>query len=88
MKITITLPDTIAERVSRLPDREGFVLRAVEAALATEPQAAPSVESKPSKWAQIVERIEKQPTLGSYAAQLDKDRREFRRSLRFPHDEP
>jgi hypothetical protein len=87
MKITITLPDEIAEQVRSLPDRDGFVTRAVEAALAREsPLSTPAAE-KPSRWAQLVERVESQPSLGSYAKDFDTDRREFRRDFRFPHDE-
>jgi len=89
MKITITLPDEIAERVRQLPDSDEFVTRAVEEALAKEPQPPPppSDEPKPSKWAQIVKRIESQPSLGSYAKKFNADRREFRRNFHFPHDE-
>jgi hypothetical protein len=87
MKITITLPDEIAERVRQLPDRDAFVTRAVEAALANSP-AAP-METTPSRWAQLVERVESQPfSLGSSAKDFDADRREFRQNFRFPHDEP
>ncbi len=41
MKITIALPDDIAERVCRLPDRDEFVARAVEAAFARERSLPP-----------------------------------------------
>lgn len=78
MKITITLPDEIAERVRQLPDRDAFVTRAVEAALAGSP--ATPVETAPSRWAQLVERVESQAfSLGSAAKEFDADRREFRR---------
>jgi hypothetical protein len=87
MKITITLPDEIAERVRQLPDSDEFVTRAVEAALAREESSMPPSGPKPSRWAQIVERIESQPSLGSYAKKFDADRREFRRDFHFPHDE-
>jgi Arc/MetJ-type ribon-helix-helix transcriptional regulator len=87
MKITVTLPDEVAERVRQLPDRDEFVTRAVEAALADSPPSPP-VEAKPSRWAQLVERIESQSfSLGSYAKKFDADRKEFRQNLRFPHDE-
>jgi hypothetical protein len=87
MKITITLPDEIAEQVRQLPDRDEFVTRAVEAALAASPPS-PAAEATPSRWAQLVERIESQSfSLGSYAKEFDADRKEFRRNLRFPHDE-
>jgi hypothetical protein len=88
MKITIALPDDIAERVFRLPDRDQFVARAVEAALAREQQETILSGTKPSKWARLVDRIERQPaTLEGYREEMARDRREFRRSFRFPHDE-
>jgi len=87
MKITITLPDEIAERVRQLPDRDAFVTRAVEAALASSPAA--TAEATSSRWAQLVERVESQPfSLGSSAKDFDADRHEFRRNFHFPHDEP
>lgn len=88
MKITIALPDDIAERVCRLPDRDEFVTRAVEAALAHERQETSPARTEPSRWAQLVERIERQPaSLEGHSEKLALDRREFRRSFRFPHDE-
>jgi hypothetical protein len=88
MKITIALPDDIAEKVCRLPDRDEFVARAVEAALAHEPQKTIPAGTEPSRWAQLVERIERQPaTLDGYREEMARDGREFRRSFRFPHDE-
>ena len=88
MKITITLPDEVAEKVFRLRDRDEFVARAVEAALAGRPQERSVQGAKISKWAKLVERIEKNPEeLGAYAEQLAKDSRDFRRSFRFSHDE-
>lgn len=88
MKITIALPDDIAERVCRLPDRDEFVARAVEAAFARERPEMIAPEVKTSKWADFVERIERQPkTLEGYTTELARDRRDFRRSFRFPHNE-
>jgi len=87
MKIIISLPDDIAERVRQRPDSDEFVTRAVEEALAREQPSTPPSEPQPSKWAQIAKRIESGPSLGSYAKKFNADRREFRRSFRFPHDE-
>ena len=88
MKITITLPDEIAEKVFRLRDRDEFVARAVEAAFVGRPQEMSVQDTKASKWAKLVERIEKNPDeLGAYAEELAKDGRDFRRSFRFSHDE-
>lgn len=87
MKITITLPDEIAERVRQLPDSDEFVTRAVEEALAKEPQPSPPSPDEPSKWAKIVERVRSESSsLGSYAKKFDADRREFRQNFHFPHD--
>jgi hypothetical protein len=87
MKIIISLPDEIAERVRQRPDSDEFVTRAVEEALAREQPSTPPSEPQPSKWAQIAKRIESGPSLGSYAKKFNADRREFRRSFRFHHDE-
>jgi len=84
MKIIISLPDDIAERIRQRPDSDEFVTRAVEEALAKESQPP---EPQPSNWAEIAKRIESGPSLGSYAKKFNADRREFRRSFRFPHDE-
>jgi hypothetical protein len=89
MRITITLPDDVARKVYRLKNREEFVARAVEAALAQEPEEAEPSVPRPSRWAQVVERIERQADpLGDYAEKLARDQREFRQSFYFRHDEP
>lgn len=86
MKVTITLPDEIAKKVYRLPDRDAFVTRAVTDALAHEPEADP--EPGPSRWALLVERIKQDAqSLGDYRESFDRDRKEFRESFRFRHDE-
>lgn len=88
MKIIISLPDEIAERVRQRPDSDEFVTRAVEEALAKEPPPPTPGPEEPSRWAKIVERERSQPSsLGSYAKKFNADRREFRRSFRFHHDE-
>jgi len=84
MKIVISLPDEIAERVRQLPDSDEFVARAVEAALAD----SPPTEANPSRWSQLIEKIESGCfSLGSYAKKFDADRKEFRENFSFPHDE-
>lgn len=86
MKITITLPDEIGEQVSRMPDRDEFVARAVAHAL--ERQVGETVPSR-SRWAQVVKRIESRSTgTAGYAEELKKNREEFRRDFHFRHDEP
>lgn len=89
MKLTITLPDDVARLVRRLPNPEEFVSRAVEKALAQEAIPPIQPEAGRSKWKQIVERIERNPTsLGDYYEQFNRDRAEFRKELHFEHDEP
>jgi hypothetical protein len=85
-KLTIMLPDEVAEQVSRRPDRDEFVSRAVADALAQETrQERPSPNE--SRWARIVHRIETHPvTLGSYLEQARQDRDRFREETLFPHD--
>ena len=86
MKIVISLPDEIAKQVRQRLDRDEFVTRAVEAALADSPPTS-SAEAMPSRWAQLVERIENQAfSLGSYAKKFDADRKEFRKNFSFPYD--
>ena len=85
MRITIALPDDIAEKVCRLPNRDEFVAQAVQAALAREKQDPTPAGAKPSKWAQLVDRIERQPVnLDGYRTDLARDRRDFRRSFGLP----
>jgi hypothetical protein len=86
MKITITFPDEIAKKVCRLPDRDTFVSKAVAAAITHEPDTP--FKGGRSRWAQLVERIEQsaQP-LGDARATFDRDRKEFRESFRFGHDD-
>jgi len=88
MRIVISLPDEIAERIRQRPDSDEFVTRAIEEALAKEPPPPTPGPDEPYRWAKIVERVRSESSsLGSYAKKFDADRREFRRSFRFPHDE-
>lgn len=88
MKISITLPDELAEQVSQRADRDEFVLRAVTAALQREAPEPSAPEVRHSKWARLVEKIERQPMdLGEYRETLKKDREEFRDSFCFRDDE-
>lgn len=86
MKITITFPDEIAKKVCRLPDRDTFVSKAVAEALTHEPDIL--VKGSRSRWARIVDRIEQSAqTLGDSRESFDRDRKEFRESFRFNHDD-
>jgi len=86
MKVTIAFPDEIAEKVYRLPNKDAFVARVVADALAQEPETV--LETSPSHWARVAEKI-KQDTqsLGEYRETFDRDRKEFRESFRFRHDD-
>lgn len=86
MKVTITLPDEIAQKVYRLRNRDAFVSKAVAEALSQEPEVLS--RGGRSRWARIVERIEQNAqTLGQYRESFDRDRKELRESLRFDHDD-
>lgn len=86
MKVTITLPDDIAKKVCRLPDKDAFVTRAVAEALAHEPETV--AEPGRSRWALLVERIERDgQSLGEYRESFDRNRKEFRESFRVKHDD-
>jgi hypothetical protein len=88
MDITITLPDDLAEQVRQRPDKDDFVARAILMAL-TDGESQMSVEPPPSKWAQVIERLERHATsLGEYENSYQQDREEFRRDFRFRHDDP
>jgi len=85
MKVAITLPDEIGKKVCRLPDKDAFVTRALADALAHEPETV--TESGRSRWALLVERIKQDAqSLGEYRESFDRDRKEFRESFRFRHD--
>ena len=87
MKITISFPDDVAERVCRRADRDEFVSQAVAVALELTPEPTPP--ARPSKWARLVARIDQQDlSLGSFAPTFDRARRELRRNLSFASDEP
>jgi len=87
MRMTVTFPDEIAEKVYRLPDKDAFVTRAVADALAQE--AATVSETGPSRWARLAEKIKRDAqSLGEYREVFDRDRKEFRESFRFRHDDP
>lgn len=86
MKVAITFPDETASKVCRLPDKDAFVARAVADALALEPET--DTESSRSRWALLVERIKQDAqSLGEYREFFDRDRKEFRESFRFRHDD-
>ncbi|HYN21752.1 MAG TPA: hypothetical protein VE078_12380 [Thermoanaerobaculia bacterium] len=83
IELTITVPDKIAQQVSRLPDPQDFVIRAVEDALRRAPEPVGGIP----KWARVVAQIESLPGLGDYEETFQRSQKEFRRSFRFKHDE-
>jgi hypothetical protein len=87
MRVTITFPDEIAKKVCRLPNKDAFVTRVVADALAQETDALS--ETSPSRWARLAEKIKRDAqSLGEYRETFDRDRKEFRESFRFRHDDP
>src|SRR3954471_19728892 len=87
VKLTITFPDNVARKVCRLPNPDEFVSLAVEKALE---QGGSSVEAseRGTRWTRLVDEIaDGSMSLGDQAAQLERDRREFREQFRFKHDE-
>ena len=86
MRVTITFPDEIAKKVCRLPDKDAFVTMAVADALAHKTET--TSETGPSRWALLAEKIKRDAeSLGDYREAFDRDRKEFRESLRFRHDD-
>lgn len=89
MKLTISFPDDVAKKVCRLKNPDEFVRQAVEKALDEERSSPELPKAEESRWARLVQRVEKESTsLGSYYDQFKKDLAEVRRDLRFRHDEP
>jgi hypothetical protein len=86
MRVTITFPDEIAKKVCRLPNKDAFVTRAVADALAQETDILS--ETSPSRWARLAEKIKQDAqSLGEYREAFDRDRKAFRESFRFRHDD-
>lgn len=86
MRVTITFPDEIAKKVYRLPDKDAFVTRVVADALSQEPELIS--EAGPSRWTALAEKIRREAqTLGDDREAFDRDRKEFRESFRFRHDD-
>lgn len=89
MKVTLTLRDDLATAVLDRPDPDEFVERAVSAAVAAEAETRQPAVALPSKWADLVKRIEAEvPSLGDYEPVLRRHQLEFRRGFRFKHDLP
>lgn len=87
MKVTVTLPDDLAAEVLQRPDADEFVERAVSAAVAAESRDHQASEVSPSRWADVVKKIEAEiPPLGDYYPTLRRHQRQFRRDFRFKHD--
>jgi hypothetical protein len=83
--LTFNLPDDLAEEVSHLEDPDKFAAQALTRALRL--HEGHEQETEPSKWAQLVARIESQgASLGEYAEAYKQSGREFRRNFRFKHD--
>ena len=68
-------------------NKDTFVARVVVAdASAQEPETVP--ETSPSRWARVAEKIKRDAqSLGEYRETFDRDRKEFRESFRFRHDD-
>lgn len=89
MKLTISFPDDVAKKVCRLKNPDEFVRQAVEKALDQEPLPLEPPNTEESRWARLVQRVERESTsLGGYYDQFKKDLAEVRRDFRFRHDEP
>jgi hypothetical protein len=89
MKLTISFPDDVAKRVCRLKNPDEFVSQAVEKALDQDQEPCEPSDAQESKWARLIQRIERESTsLGDYYDQFKADLAEIRRDFRFRHDEP
>ncbi len=88
MNMTIRFPDTIAQELGELPDRDTFVSHAVAEALRRRPVDRSATADAESKWTRIVRRVDADTEqLGDYYPKFKSDMREFRESFHFRHDE-
>ena len=89
MEMTLTFPDEIGQQIQKLSNPSEFVTQVVKEALNKQVLQPKDflLDSKPSKWAKIAQRIANDPIhLAGYSKQLKKDMKEFRDNFEFFHD--
>ncbi len=80
--MTFRLSDEIVQKLRLLPNPEKFVAEVLKNALKGASFHGESQASQPSKWARLVERIDKNPGgLDGYTSQLQADMQEFRENF-------
>jgi hypothetical protein len=88
MEITLRLSDELGQQLQQLPNPDKFVSDLLKKAF--HPTVLPEKvrpPSRPSKWAQIAQRIEEDPVhLEGYSQQLKEDFRTFRDHFTFSQD--
>ncbi len=82
MEMTFRLSDDIIQQLRQLPNPDQFVGEVLKNALKDVSSFSGVSTSQPSKWANLVKRIDEQPGgLNGYAAQLRRDMQEFRENF-------
>jgi hypothetical protein len=82
MDIILTLSDDLVSQLYRLPNLSEFVSEAIKQALIKQPPVIPPQATEPSKWANIVQRVQNDPIhLAGYSEQLKHDMKEFRENF-------
>ncbi|OQW92590.1 MAG: hypothetical protein BWK79_14330 [Beggiatoa sp. IS2] len=82
MKLTITLPDDLAQQLKSIPDSNRFICNILREAMLQRALSKPL-----SKWSKIAQRIEQTPIeLGDYTAKFKQDMQEVRENFTFKDD--
>ncbi len=89
MQLTIEVPDSVGKAITDSPESQQLVIEALKGvAEQLQGEKKTQEETKPSKWAQLVEINKKDPIrLNDYTDQDRKDRAKFRRDFEFHHDQ-
>jgi hypothetical protein len=88
MKLTITVPDEIAEELRHRPDPERLAGEAIAQALARVDRLDASGAQGGARWQRIVERVRRTGTVPGLREHLEQQRREFRNEFRMRGYEP
>ena len=88
MRLTITVPDEIAEELHRRPDADRLASEAIALALAKAHRQVQGGAQGGSRWGRVLERVEREGSVPGLREHLLEQRREFRNGFRLRGDEP
>jgi hypothetical protein len=84
MEMTFRLSDELVLQLQQLPNPDNFVGEVLKNALKEFSPRKENLAAQPSKWAKLIQRIDRQPGgLTDYSAQLQRDMQEFRENVVF-----